>query len=466
MRFLFFFLLILLSFQDVRVLFPGTFGHPTKILVQDPANLGQERSNDGYFKKASVEDLKRSEKYLREDLGLEDSEDSSKPLWVRSVKRHPILVVITSLMFLGGLSGLLWFLKKQNRELEEGLALSRENMARSGGSYGGRASAPTPIQEIIAGEEREIQSLSALPHEKIPRKVDSVLDSLHLSLGSGAKISRISLFLFDDDESHFRVCGFSKGEDFHPYNPVASPPDNIFSIPLRTLSEFTDKGASGKESPGVWSYPFVIDSGEFCTIILEMNRGNPPDNWGDYLQGSLHLMKALVSRQIYGTTDATLTTRDDTGSLDYRATMNRLFEEWARTRKIGIPFSVIAIQIENESELGKYYGSEGLDLAWNRLIAFLKSILRQTDWVMRPDKDLILVQLLEASYADGLIVQKRIARALEDSGHKKTIDRPMHYRGILVAIPVESSVSVTTLFDQILRRFDEGIDFEGDFYYK
>ncbi|MEC4683357.1 MAG: diguanylate cyclase [Nitrospirota bacterium] len=466
MRFSFLMLLILLAFQDVRVLFPSIFSHPTTILFQGPASPGQERSNADPFQKASVEDLKRSEEYLRKDLGLDDLEDSSEPLWIRSAKRHPILVVLTSLMFLGGLSGFLWILKRYNRELEEGLALSRENMARSGGSYGGRASAPTPIQEIIAGEEHEIQSLPSLPHEKIPRMVDSVLDSLRYSLGSGARISRVSLFLFDDIASHFRVCGFSKGEDFHSHNPVATPPENIFSTPLRTLSEYTDKGASGKKSLRSWSYPFVIDSGEFCAITLEMPQGDPPDNWGDYLQGSLHLMKALVSRQKYGSTDVTLTTRDDSGSLDYRATLNRLVEEWARTRKVAIPFSVIAIQIDNVSELRKYYGSEAMDLAWNRLVALLKSILRQTDWVMRPDKALILVQLLEASYADGLTVQKRIARALEGSVHKKTIDRPMHYRGVLVAIPVDSSVSVTTLFDQILRRFDERTDFEGDFYYR
>lgn len=434
---------------------------------QSPVSPPNMSAEGVHYRLASVEDLKRSEKYLKKDLGLGESpENSGEPLWKVSMAEHPFLVALGALMFVGGSIALVLVLRRQNRLLKEGQSLARSNENRPGGGYGTALGLPVPIQEVIAKETQEIQSLPSVPIEKIPRKVDGVLDSLRLSVGIRAGKSRLSLFRFDEKANQFRICGFSKGEEFQTFNPLLAPPKEILSAPLRSMTHFSENGAIGKDPFAGWFYPFVIDSGELCVLILEMPEGNPPDNWVEYIQGSLQFLKALVARQESSREDVTLKTRDDSGSLDYRGTMNSLLEEWGRARILKIPFVVIAIRVDNMTELIKYFGIAPMNTAWNKFIARITSLLRPTDKVMRPERDLVLLHILEVGIAEGHSVQKRIVDALAKSAQLRTIDRSMHFRGVMMAYSVESSISPTTFFDQILHRFDERVDFDGEYFFK
>jgi GGDEF domain-containing protein len=461
------FLLLTISLVSLEIVSVSSEGVWNKSRQPPPLTFADAVPTGGHYRDISVEDLKRSEKYLRKDLGLESHPSHpSEPLWKRSIEDHPFLVSMSALMFGGGILALILVMRNQNRKLKEGLILARENDARLGGSYGGRNHVPVPIQEIISKEAEEIKNLPALSIEKIPRKVDSVLDSLRSALGAGSSNSRTSLYRFDEGTKQFRMCGFSIGESFQSGNSLLTPPKEIFSSPLRALSRFPETGTQETFSMNRWFYPFVIDSGELCVLILEMNERQPPDNWSEFIKASIHLLKALIARQVGSSEDVTLNTHDESGSLDYRATLNRMLAEWDKSKKIGIPFSVIALRIDNMNDLRRFYGIAPMDIAWNRLASLLKSNLRQTDWLMRPERDLLLLQLVEAGHAEGQAVQKRLAGILEDSVRFKTIDRSMKYRGVLVSYPADTSISAESFFNRILRRFDEPADFEGDYFFK
>ncbi len=407
----------------------------------------------------SVEDLRRSEKFLRKDLGLENgAQHSPLPLWERSLLAHPFLVFGSSLLFLGGIVGFIVIFRRQNRLLEEGLAKIREQEEVRGSGFPGLAKAPAPLHRLLENEKDEIAKLPAIPPEKALRKVDNVLDSLRQTLGAGMRNSRISLFRFDEKESQFRICGFSNGPEFQNLNTAILFPAEVMGLPLRVLSPFRKK-------EGGWIFPFVVDSGAFCAILLEMGSGEPPNAWTDSVQESMPLIKALVARQESEGEDASLTTRDSSGSLDYRATMNRLLEEWSRTRRLGIPFSVIALHFDNLPEVERYYGTGPMELAWTRITGTIAATLRATDWIMRPQEDLLMIQILEAGPLEGRAVASRIAKALSRFGQSEKLEKGLHYRGVMISYPPESAPSIHTFLDQILERLSERTDFEGTFFH-
>lgn len=421
---------------------------------------------------ASLDELKNSETYLRKDLGLgSGSGDSSTPLWQREIEERPLTVGISALMAVGGIVGFVIIYRRQSRATKDGLKLARENAARYGGGYGGGGGgspgmpAPIPIQELISKESEQIETVAVLSQEKVPRRVDSVLDSLRYAVGTGAAASRISLVRQEDDARQFRIAGFSKGEDFHVFNPVVTPPEEIFSMPIRALSPFSGSSGGGREATKGWVYPFVSESGELCGLILEMNQGRPPDSWADYVSGSLDLIKALLARQKLAKEDVTLTTQDDSGSLDFRASTNRLLEEWSKATKLGVPFSVVLIRVENNSLLGKLYGTTKMEGVWSRLIEMIKGVLRPSDWVMRPEADLVVVQVLEAGSEEVQVVVRRIVREFRKADTPRTIENPVRYLGVVMTYPIGSGLSVNTFFDQALRRFGEHPDFEGEYYF-
>ncbi len=411
---------------------------------------------------ASVEDLKRSEKFLRKDLGLGDeTQPPTRPLWERSVIAHPFLVLGSSLLFLGGIVAAIVVFRRQNRMLAEGMAEVRKLEAGRGSGYPGLTKTTPLLHSLLEKEKNEIEKLSVIPPEKALRKVDNVLDSLRQSLGAGMRNSRISLFMYDEKMTQFRVVGFSNGPEFRSLNTASLFPAEIMGLPLRVLSPLRKR-----EREGVWIFPFVVDSGTFCAILLEMESGNPPNAWTESVQESMPLIKALIARQEENDRgDASLTTRDSSGSLDYRATMNRLLEEWGRTRRLGIPFSVVALHIDNLREVERYYGAEPMEKAWSLITGSIASTLRSTDWIMRPQEDLLMVQILEAGPVEGRAVEGRIARALSRYGQSEKLEKGLHYRGIMISYPPESAPSIHTFLDQILERLSERTDFEGTFFY-
>ncbi len=407
----------------------------------------------------SVEDLRRSEEFLRKDLGLENgTRPSTMPLWEHSLRAHPFLVLGSSLLFLGGIVASVIIFRRQNRLLEEGLAKLREQEAGRGSGVPGPAKAPASLQSILEKERNEIEKLPAILPEKALRKVDTVLDTLRQALGAGLRNSRISLFRYDEKEAQFRICGFSNGPEFQILNTAVFFPAEIMGLPLRVLSPFQKK-------EGSWIFPFVVDSGAFCAILLEMGSGVPPNAWTESIQESMPLIKALIARQESEREDASLTTRDSSGSLDYRATMNRLLEEWSRTRRLGVPFSVIALQIDNLPEVERYYGTGPLERAWSRITGSIAAILRATDWIMRPQEDLLMIQILEAGPTEGRAVMGRIAKELSRHGQSENLEKGLHYRGILISYSPESAPSIHTFLDQIQARLSERTDFEGTFFH-
>lgn len=417
-----------------------------------------------FFLHASINDLQKSEKYLRNDLGLSPADENpSEPLWERSFETHPILVFLGGVMFVGGAVAFFMIISRQNKKIREGMELVRENAGRfGGGGYGASVAPPRPLQEVIKAEEEDVRSGSEIPPEKAVRKMDSVLDSLRHALGAGSRSSRLTLFRYDEPDDQFRICGVSNGEDFKLPGSAVSPPEIVFSSPLRMLTPVPQSGISLGES---WIYPFGGGGGEFCVLLVEMMMLRPPDNWQDSLQGSLHLLKALIGRQEKTGIDPTLTTRDSSGSLDYRATMNRLMEELAKTKKMGIPFCMIVFRVDNLDEVEKRYGAAPLETAWSRLTAAVSSTLRPTDWVMRPRADLLMVQVLEAGEPDGQVVMARIMRSLAKYAQSKSIEKGLNFRGVLVPYPADSTLSVGTFFEQILHKVETQNTVEGTFYY-
>ena len=417
------------------------------------------------FLDVSVNDLKKSEKYLRNDLGLPSvNPNPSEPLWERSLKSHPILVFFSAVMFLGGGVAFFLIISRQNRRLREGMELVRENAGRfGGGGYGRPSGASAPFKEVIKATEEDVRVGGELPPEKAVRRMDSVLDSLRLALGTGGRTSRLTLFRYDESDDQFRICGVSSGEEFTLLGTSVSPPELVFSSPLRTLTFAPKTGNFGTVDS--WIYPFGGDGGEFCVLMVEMTVSRPPDNWQDNVRESLHLLKSLIVRQESGGTDPTLTTRDSTGSLDYRATMNRLMEELAKTKKMEIPFSMIAFRVDNQDEVEKRYGAAPLELAWTRLTTAVSATLRPTDWVMRPRPDLLLIQVLEAGEVEGQAVLNRIVKSLSKFSSSRTLEKGLHYRVVLVPYPLELSPSVGTFFEQILLKVDGPSSVDGTFYY-
>ena len=422
-------------------------------------------SGSPHLLEVSVNDLKKSEKYLRNDLGLPSVNASpSEPLWERSLKSHPILVFLSAAMFLGGGVAFFMIIRRQNRNLREGMELVRENSGRfGGGGYGHSSGASAPLKEVIKATEEDVRSGGELPPEKAVRRMDSVLDSLRLALGAGGRSARLTLFRYDESDDQFRICGVSSGEDFNLLGTSISPPELVFNSPLRTLTFVPKTGILGMVDS--WIYPFGGDGGEFCVLMVEMTISRPPDNWQDNVQESLHLLKSLIVRQESGGTDPTLTTRDSTGSLDYRATMNRLMEELAKTKKMEIPFSMIAFRVDNQDEVEKRYGAAPLELAWTRLTTAVSATLRPTDWVMRPRPDLLLIQVLEAGEVEGQAVLNRIVKSLSKFSSSRTLEKGLHYRVVLVPYPLELSPSVGTFFEQILLKVDGPSSVDGTFYY-
>ena len=422
-------------------------------------------SGSPLFRDVSVNDLKKSERYLRNDLGLPSAPPSpTEPLWERSLKSHPILVFSSAAMFLGGGVAFFLIISRQNRRLREGMELVRENAGRfGGGGYGHPSRTSVPLKEVIKATEEDVRSGGELPPEKAVRRMDSVLDSLRTALGAGGRSARLTLFRYDESDDQFRICGVSRGEEFNLLGTSISPPELVFSSPLRTLTFVPKTGTLGMVDS--WIYPFGGDGGEFCILMLEMTVSRPPDNWQDNVQESLHLLKSLIVRQESGGTDPTLTTRDPTGSLDYRATMNRLMEELAKTKKLEIPFSMIAFRVDNQDEVEKRYGAAPLELAWTRLTSAVSANLRPTDWVMRPRPDLLLIQVLEAGEAEGQAVLTRIVKSLSKFSSSKTLEKGLHYRVVLVPYPLELSPSVGTFFEQILHKVDGPSSVDGTFYY-
>ncbi len=413
----------------------------------------------------SVEDLKRSEKYLRKDLGLdENSGDSSLPLWESSLRAHPVLVFISTILFLGGILGFIVIYRRQSRHLKEGLEEVRKREAGLGGGISGLPKSPSAIREVLEKEKIELGMIPQSTPEKALRRVDSVLDSLRNSLGAGMRKSRISVFRYEENDGQFRICGFSKGPEFLELNMSAFSLDEVMGLPLLILSPFRKENNGLKEEKS-WIFPFVVDSGGFCLIVLEMGSGEPPITWSDTILESLPLIKILIARQENLRDDVSLTTRDSSGSLDYRATMNRLLEEWGRTQRLGIPFSVIALRIDNLKDIEKYYGTGPLEMAWTKLTGTLGAILRSTDWIMRPKEDLLMIQVLEAGHGEGLAVMGRIVKILSRYGHSEKLEKGFHYRGILMSYPPETSLSIHDFLDQILRRLEERSDLEGTFFY-
>ena len=422
-------------------------------------------SGSPLFRDVSVNDLKKSEKYLRNDLGLPSvNPNPSEPLWERSLKGHPILVFFSAVMFLGGGVAFFLIISRQNRRLREGMELVRENAGRfGGGGYGRPSGASAPLKEVIKATEEDVRAGGELPPEKAVRRMDSVLDSLRLALGTGGRTSRLTLFRYDESDDQFRICGVSSGEEFTLLGTSVSPPELVFSSPLRTLTFAPKTGNFGTVDS--WIYPFGGDGGEFCVLMVEMTISRPPDNWQDNVKESLHLLKSLIVRQESGGTDPTLTTRDSTGSLDYRATMNRLMEELAKTKKMEIPFSMIAFRVDNQDEVEKRYGTASLEAAWTRLTNAVSATLRPTDWVMRPRPDLLLIQVLEAGEAEGQAVLNRIVKSLSKFSSSKTLEKGLHYKVVLVPYPLDLAPSVGTFFEQILHKVDGPSSVDGTFYY-
>ncbi len=229
------------------------------------------------FLDVSVNDLKKSEKYLRNDLGLPSvNPNPSEPLWERSLKSHPILVFFSAVMFLGGGVAFFLIISRQNRRLREGMELVRENAGRfGGGGYGRPSGASAPFKEVIKATEEDVRAGGELPPEKAVRRMDSVLDSLRLALGTGGRTSRLTLFRYDESDDQFRICGVSSGEDFTLLGTSVSPPELVFSSPLRTLTFVPKTGNFGTVDS--WIYPFGGDGGEFCVLMVEMTVSRPPD---------------------------------------------------------------------------------------------------------------------------------------------------------------------------------------------
>ncbi|MGC8529086.1 MAG: hypothetical protein ACP5OP_02660 [Leptospirillia bacterium] len=418
-----------------------------------------------FFLDVSFSDLKKSEKYLRQDLGLSSVNASpDDPLWERSLKTHPILVFLSAVMFFSGGIAFFIIIRRQNLNLREGMELVRKNAGRfGGGGYGHSSGGSVPLKEVIKATEEDVWSGRDLPPEKAVKRMDSVLDSLRVSLGAGGRSARLTLFRYDEPDDQFRICGVSSGEDFTLLGTSISPPEIVFNSPLRTLTFVPKSGTLGLVDS--WVYPFVGDGGEFCVLMVEMTVSRPPDNWQDNVKESLHLLKSLIVRQESGGTDPTLTTKDSTGSLDYRATMNRLMEALSKTKKMGIPFSMIAFRIDNQEEVEKRYGAAPLELAWSRFTSTVSATLRPTDWVMRPRPDLLLIQLLEAGEAQGQAVLNRILKSLTKFSSSGTLEKGLHYHVVLVPYPLELSPSVGTFFEQILLKVDGPSSVEGTFYY-
>lgn len=431
----------------------------------DSCNTCAGESRRPFVLKASINDLKKSEKYLRNDLGLSpNDENSSEPLWEQSLKSHPILVFLGGAMFLGGGIAFFMIISRQNRKIREGMELVRENAGKfGGGGYGGSVVVPAPLKEVIKAAEADARSGDVITPEKAVKQMDSVLDSLRVALGAGGRSARLTLFRYDEPDDQFRICGVSHGEDFSLRGTAVSPPEVVFTSPLRTLTLVPKAGNSAMVDS--WVYPFGGDSGEFCVLLVEMMISRPPENWQESLRDSLHLLKSLIVRQENLATDPTLTTRDSTGSLDYRATMNRLMEELAKTKKMGIPFSMIAFRVDNQDEVEKRYGAAPLEMAWARFTAAVSSTLRPTDWVMRPRPDLLLVQVLEAGETEGQAVLNRIMRSLSKFAHSKTLEKGLHFKGLNVPYPIDLSPSVGTFFEQILHKVDGQSSVEGTFYH-
>lgn len=415
--------------------------------------------------KASINDLKKSEKYLRNDLGLSSGdENSSEPLWEQSLKNHPLLISFAAIMFLGGGVAFFIIISRQNRKIREGMELVRENSGKyGGGGYGTSVVTPAPIKEAIKAAEESVRRGGELPPEKAIKQMDSVLDSLRVALGVGGRSARLTLFRYDEPDDQFRICGVSNGEDFSLRGTAVSPPEIVFTSPLRMLTLVPKAGNIAMFDS--WVYPFGADGGEFCVLLVEMMISRPPDNWQDSLQESLHLLKSLIVRQEASGSDPTLTTRDATGSLDYRATMNRLMEELAKTKKMGISFSMIAFRVDNQDDVEKRYGAAPLEIAWSKFTAAVSSTLRPTDWVMRPRPDLLLVQVLEAGEAEGQAVLSRIMRSLSKFASSRTLEKGLHYRGVIVPYPIDLAPSVGTFFEQILHKVEGQGGVEGTFYY-
>lgn len=415
--------------------------------------------------KASINDLKKSEKYLRNDLGLSSGEEnSSEPLWEQSLKSHPILISLAGIMFVGGGIAFFMIISRQNRKIREGMELVRENAGKyGGGGYGTSVVAPAPLKEVIKAAEENVRSGREIPPEKAVKQMDSVLDSLRVALGAGGRSARLTLFRYDEPDDQFRICGVSNGEDFSLRGTAVSPPEVVFTSPLRTLTPVAKAGNSAMVDS--WVYPFGGDGGEFCVLLVEMMVSRPPDNWQESLRESLHLLKSLIGRQETSGSDPTLTTRDATGSLDYRATMNRLMEELAKTKKMGISFSIIAFRVDNQDEVEKRYGAAPLETAWSKFTGAISSTLRPTDWVMRPRPDLLLVQVLEAGETESQAVLSRIMRSLSKFSSSRTLEKGLHYRGVIVPYPIDLAPSVGTFFEQILHKVEGQGSVDGTFYY-
>ena len=108
------------GFWVLLIIFFFSLGRPAPFTKGDGSPCtpcgGEMRAPFGM--KASINDLKKSEKYLRNDLGLSSGEEnSSEPLWEQSLKSHPILISLAGIMFVGG--GNCFFHDHQSTEPED-----------------------------------------------------------------------------------------------------------------------------------------------------------------------------------------------------------------------------------------------------------------------------------------------------------------------------------------------------------
>ena len=101
-----------------------------------------------------------------------------------------------------------------------------------------------------------------------------------------------------------------------------------------------------------------------------------------------------------------------TGLANYRALMDRAFEELNRARRYAYPLAAVMVDLDNLKAINDRYGHDAGNRALLNLTSTLRATLRQTDFAARYGGDEFVVLLPHHTPAEAAVVLERVRRIL------------------------------------------------------
>jgi hypothetical protein len=407
-----------------------------KALLPDPLISIRSNSSSTEFRFAKpaytgFDVLQKAQKDIQRDLGLpENTHKSEIPEDLEnrhSGNRKPAVhpLVAGTFLFIGFI-GVLAFVVIVYRESKKIVSYERP---KEGQSFYDQSLEKGNIQDQLRRVFPDIipfRQIANLPEPGLTRNVqnareassmlaeslDSVLQSVRMSLGNWKDNVALSIFHFDEASGFLFLVSRSSGDN---YPPVFVPPQiskvksdfrEYPSQPEKISGSFAD----GTKVESI-SFPFFDSMGSpFFLIVSFCGNASFPDNWKDgFNRLTDDLAPYLVDYPRMRYLPVT-SSRDESGYLDCRAIENRMLEEMNKGNHLNIRFSVLFIKILPAKE-----DQEPIESFFHRLfVARLEQVIRSSDTMVSPQTGSYVILLPETGQTEAHYVLARVMDIFED----------------------------------------------------